>query len=325
MYVKLIFGKIKGIRTKISRMENNMKTINIRTDLAVEAREQFEGTHTEVSGVMLEEKSILGGTINVTRVKILNQRGEKAMKKPVGNYITIESDKLKYTDEEHGKEMSKVLSKIIEKLIPAGHKKKKILIVGLGNRDATPDALGPMVISGININDSIYAVSPGVMGQTGMETASFVMALSKELKPDAIIAVDALAARNTKRLNTTIQISDTGISPGSGVGNHRQEISKKTLGIPVIAIGVPTVVDAATIVNDAMDSLIGALSQSKAFAGLKKSMEGLTAGEKFMLIKELLEPAGGDMYVTPKDIDENVKNLSFIISEAINMAVHSIE
>ena len=262
-----------------------------------------------MSGVVLEEKSISGGAINITRVKILNHRGEIAMKKPVGNYITIESDRLKYTDEEHGREMSKVLSKVIGKL-SENIKKRKVMIVGLGNRDATPDALGPRVISGININDNIYAVSPGVMAQTGMETAAYVMALAGEMKPDIIIAIDALAARSTKRLNTTIQISDTGISPGSGVGNHRKEISKKTLGIPVIAIGVPTVVDAATIVNDAMDGLINALAQSKAFEGLKYSMKELNQGEKYQLIKELLEPAGGDMYVTPKDIDENVKNLS---------------
>lgn len=297
-----------------------MKKFNVRTDLAVEAKERYEGTDTEVSGVVLEEKSISGGAINITRVKILNHRGEIAMKKPVGNYITIESDRLKYTDEEHGREMSKVLSKVIGKL-SENIKKRKVMIVGLGNRDATPDALGPRVISGININDNIYAVSPGVMAQTGMETAAYVMALAGEMKPDIIIAIDALAARSTKRLNTTIQISDTGISPGSGVGNHRKEISKKTLGIPVIAIGVPTVVDAATIVNDAMDGLINALAQSKAFEGLKYSMKELNQGEKYQLIKELLEPAGGDMYVTPKDIDENVKNLSFIISEAINMAL----
>lgn len=297
-----------------------MKRINIRTDLAVEAKERYEGTDTEVSGVMLEEKSVLGGSINITRVKILNHKGERAMKKPMGNYITIESDKLKYTDQEHETEMAKVLSKIIDKL-GENIKKKKVMVVGLGNRDATPDALGPRVISGININDNIFAVAPGVMAQTGMETADFVMALAKEIRPEVIIAVDALAARSTKRLNTTIQVSDTGISPGSGVGNHRQEISKKTLGIPVIAIGIPTVVDAATIVSDAMDSLVNALSQSRAFEELKYSMKALNPAEKFQLIKELLEPAGGDMYVTPKDIDENVKNLSFIISEAINMAL----
>ena len=195
-------------------------------------------------------------------------------------------------------------------------------MVGLGNRDATPDALGPRVIKEIEIGSSIYAIAPGVMAQTGMETAEYIHALVKEMSPDLIIAVDALAARKVNRLNTTIQISDTGICPGSGVGNHRKEISKRTLGIPVISIGVPTVVDAATIVNDAMDKLIEVLSASAAFESLKSSMENMDMYEKYQLIKEILEPAGGDMYVTPKDIDENVKNLSIILSDAINMALN---
>lgn len=297
-----------------------MKKINIRTDLALEARERFEGTSTEVSGVVLEEKMMCNSTIKISRVKILNHHGELMMKKPKGNYITIESEKLREVDEGHGRRVAKIVAGVLRKLIP-NPEKKKILIVGLGNREATPDALGPKTISGIRIGEDIYAVSPGVMAQTGMETADFIKGVVNELKPEVVIAIDALAARSTKRLNSTIQISDTGISPGSGVGNHRQEISEKSLGVPVIAIGIPTVVDAATIVNDAMDSLVNALAQSEAFSGLKTSMEKLNRSEKLELIKELMESAGGDMYVTPKDIDENVKNLSFIVSEGINMAL----
>lgn len=294
--------------------------IEVRTDLALETQERFRGTDTEVSGVSLEEKSLSNGEIIISCVKILNKHGEKVMKKPIGNYITIEAIKLREPDDSYHKDITKVLAEILSKLVK-DIKNKKILVVGLGNREATPDALGPQAISNIRIGEKIYAISPGVMAQTGMETADFVKAVVNEMKPDAVIAIDALAARNTRRLNSTIQVSDTGISPGSGVGNHRHEINEKSLGIPVVAIGIPTVVDAATIVNDALDGLIDALSQSDAFKNLKDSMDLLNDNEKFQLIKELMEPAGGDLYVTPKDIDENVKALSFTISEAINMAL----
>lgn len=301
-------------------MENNMEEINMRTDLALETREQYEQDNVEISGVILREREAYGGAIKITTVIIENEHGERAMKKPKGNYITIEAMGLRELYEQEREQITGILKNELGKLISL-KKGQKVLIVGLGNRDATPDALGPRVIKEIEIGENIYAIAPGVMAQTGMETAEYIHALVKEMCPDIIIAVDALAARNVNRLNTTIQISDTGICPGSGVGNHRKEISNRTLGMPVISIGVPTVVDAATIVNDAMDKLIEALSASAAFESLKVSMERMDMYEKYQLIKEILEPAGGDMYVTPKDIDENVKNLSLILSDAINMAL----
>lgn len=298
-----------------------MEGFNIRTDLALEARERFGEDNVEVSGVEIEQKSLYSGRINITGVKILNRHGEEIMKKPIGSYITIESENLRYTDEKHNKEMSCFLAEVLIKL-NNNLKNEKVLVAGLGNRDATPDALGPRVISDILTGENVYAVAPGVMAQTGMETADYIKAIVKQMKPKTVIAIDALAARSVGRVNTTIQISDTGICPGSGVGNHRMEISGKTLGVPVIAIGVPTVVDAATIVNDAIDRLINELSHYDAFYGLKQSMNEMSGNEKYMLVKEILEPAGGDMYVTPKDIDENVKNLSYIISQAINRALN---
>lgn len=298
-----------------------MEKINMRTDLALETREQYKQDNVEISGVILEENEINGGDIKITTVIIENEHGERAMKKPKGNYVTIEAMGLRELDDSERSNITKILKDELKKLIKDSSE-KKVLVVGLGNGDATPDALGPRVIKEIEIGSSVYAIAPGVMAQTGMETAEYIHALVKEMCPDMIIAVDALAARRVNRLNTTIQISDTGICPGSGVGNHRKEISMRTLGIPVISIGVPTVVDAATIVNDAMDKLIEALSASSAFESLKASMENMDMYEKYQLIKEILEPAGGDMYVTPKDIDENVKNLSIILSDAINMALN---
>lgn len=293
---------------------------NIRTDLAVEAREIIEDDDKEISGVELEKYMLYGEEIEITKVRILNEHGEKIMGKPCGNYITIEARDMRDCTKENCKHISEALTGELSKLM-CNTSKKKILIVGLGNMEATPDALGPRVVKRLNICERVYAVAPGVMAQTGMETAEYILALVKELKPGLLIAVDALAARNVSRLNTTIQISDAGICPGSGVGNHRKEISEKTVGIPVIAIGVPTVVDAATIVGDAMDRLIEELAVSEDFRYLKNSIAELLPHEKYRFIKEILEPAGGDMYVTPKDIDENVKNISIIISDAINRVV----
>ena len=202
----------------------------------------------------------------------------------------------------------------------------------------TPDSLGPRVVDNLYITrhilneygkfafgkegvNRISSIVPGVMAQTGMESMEIVAADVKETKPDFVIVVDALAARNTKRLNRTIQVTDTGINPGSGVGNHRHGINEKSLGVPVIAIGIPTVVDAATIVNDTMASLLSALSQNEEWKRIGNSVNELNDSEKYELIRELLSPGLNIMFVTPKDIDESVKRLSFTISEGINMAL----
>ena len=304
----------------------------IRTDLALEARESFEEDDVKIRGVRIEEEDDEELEIHTTRVVIETENGAKTMGKPVGTYITMEAPNMSAPDEDYHREISQKLAEHLKSLMGEGE--KSVLIVGLGNRDVTPDALGPQVIQNLKITrhiikeygkagmirefgaaslgeeqrNPVSGIVPGVMAQTGMETLEIIRGVVKETHPDLIIAVDALAARSTRRLNRTIQITDTGINPGSGVGNHRNGLNKQVLGIPVIAIGVPTVVDAATIVNDTMESLIHALD-----------MEDYA--QKYQLIKERIPSHLNTMFVTPKDIDETVKRLSYTISEGLNLAL----
>ena len=309
---------------------------SIRTDLALEDKERFESDNVEVQGVSLKEDYDEEREIKVTTVKIETENGAKVMRKPVGTYITMEAPNMSVPDEDYHDEISKELSKFLERFVEKDKEDYSILVVGLGNRKVTPDALGPYVVDNLNITRQIVkeygkyamgeedvrlvsAIVPGVMAQTGMETVEIVKAIVQETKPDMIIAVDALAARSSKRLNRTIQITDTGINPGSGVGNHRNAITRDTVGVPVIAIGVPTVVDAATIVNDTMENLILALESSETLRGVGVVMQGYNAAEKYELVKELISPHLNGLFVTPKDIDETVKRISYTISEALNM------
>ncbi|BDF34144.1 germination protease [Lachnospiraceae bacterium] len=309
---------------------------SIRTDLALEQKERFESDNVEVQGVVLEESYDEEREIRITTVKIETEKGAKTMGKPVGTYITMEAPNLAVPDEGYHEEVSEELMKFLQKFIDKDKKDYSVLVVGLGNRMVTPDALGPYVADNLNITrhivkeygkyamgeDEVHLISaivPGVMAQTGMETVEIIRGVVKETEPDIIIAIDALAARSSKRLNRTIQIADTGINPGSGVGNHRNAITEETVGVPVIAIGVPTVVDAATIVNDTMENLIAALETSETLRGVGVVMQGYNAAEKYELVKELISPHLNGMFVTPKDIDETVKRISFTISEALNM------
>ena len=260
------------------------------------------------------------------------------MKKPVGTYVTIEAPNLSVADDDFHSEIAEELSIYLGDFMKKFTDKKEYsaLVVGLGNRKVTPDALGPYVADNLNVTrhiikeygkyalgedelNLISAIVPGVMGQTGLETVEIIRGVVKETKPDVIIAIDALAARSSKRLNRTIQIADTGINPGSGVGNHRNAITESTVGVPVIAIGVPTVVDAATIVNDTMENLLLALETSETLKGVGVVMQGYSATEKYELVKELISPNLNGLFVTPKDIDETVKRISFTISEALNL------
>ena len=310
---------------------------NIRTDLALEEKERFESDHVEVQGVILTEEYDEENEIRITTVRIETENGAKVMGKPVGSYITIEAPEMAVPDEGYHEEISQQLRKFIGELLPK-RKMEKILVVGLGNRQVTPDALGPYVVDNLHITrhiieeygkyatgeDEVWSVSaivPGVMGQTGMETVEVIRGVVAETKPDILLVIDALAARNSKRLNRTIQISDAGIHPGSGVGNHRQALTKETLGVPVIAIGVPTVVDAATIAADTMETLVEAMSQAESLKNLGYTLSQLDSAEKYQLIRELISPQLNGMFVTPKDIDETVKRISFTISEGINLAL----
>ena len=308
----------------------------IRTDLALETQEKMQEDHVELKGVRFSEERI-DKNLTISTVVIETENGAKTMGKPRGTYITIEAGNIDEEDEDYHREISVQLAKVLRQLIPVKKEVLDILVVGLGNRAVTPDALGPRVADNLYITrhiineygryafgkahvNRIASIVPGVMAQTGMETKEIVAAVVKETKPDVVIAVDALAARNTRRLNRTIQVTDTGINPGSGVGNHRHGLNEKSLGVPVIAIGIPTVVDAATIVNDTMFSLITAMSQYRELEKLGNSLGELNDMEKYELIRELLSPNLNAMFVTPKDIDESVKRLSFTISEGINIA-----
>lgn len=309
---------------------------SIRTDLALEDKERFESDNVEVQGVILEEKYDEKREIRFTTVKIETEKGAKTMGKPVGTYITVEAPNMAVPDEDYHREISEEISGLIRKLLPEKEEDYQVLVVGLGNRQVTPDALGPWVVDNLNISRhiireygrygmgqehaaSVSAIVPGVMGQTGMETVEIIRGVVEETKPDFVIAIDALAARNSKRLNRTIQIADTGINPGSGVGNHRCGITKESIGIPVIAIGVPTVVDAATIVSDTMENLLQALETSEALKGVGLVMQGYSAAEKYELVRELISPNLNGMFVTPKDIDETIKRISYTISEGLNI------
>ena len=309
---------------------------NIRTDLALEQKERFESDNVEIPGVVLEEYYDEKREITTTKVMIETENGAKMMGRPVGNYITLEAPDLAVPDEDYHREISIEISKILKELIPKEKEEYRVLVVGLGNRLVTPDALGPEVADHLVVTRHIVkeygkyamgsekahmvsAIVPGVMGQTGMETLEIIKGIVEETKPDFAIAIDALAARNTKRLNRTIQIADTGINPGSGVGNHRNGLTEETLGIPVIAIGVPTVVDAATIVNDTMENLLAALETSEMLKGVGVVLQGYNATEKYELIKELISPNLNGLFVTPKDIDDTIQRISYTISEALNI------
>lgn len=317
----------------------------VRTDLAVEEKESFPGNGGEISGVALREWHHAASRIKLTEVKILDEQGARSMGKPQGTYITLEADQMRDKDEDYHREVSEELANQIDGLIQTLRRQGKIkaegslniLAVGLGNLMVTPDALGPKVLGNLRVTRHLRnqygedfckhhnlpvlsGIVPGVMAQTGMETAEILKGVIQETRPDLLIAIDALAARSVRRLGTTIQLTDTGIHPGSGVGNHRHSLTLDSLGIPVLAIGVPTVVGAAAIVHDTVTTLIQALSRHAGTEAMGAMMEEMSSEEQYQLISELLEPEFGSLYVTPPDIDETIKQLSFTISEGIHQA-----
>ena len=292
----------------------------IRTDLALETTERFTEENVEIRGVEVKEEYNKEKDIRTTVVKIKTENGAKAMGRPQGNYITIEAPNMSVPDEDYHREISEEIAKHLRELINL-EREKSILVVGLGNQAITSDSLGPHVVQNLHMTRHIIreyglksmgeekmhrtsGIIPGVMAQTGMETLEIVQGIVTETKPDVIIAIDSLAARSTKRLNRTIQITDTGIHPGSGVGNHRSGLTEENLEVKVIGIGVPTVVDAATIVHDSMAHLLDTLDES----------------EQKEFLEEMISPQLHSMFVTPKDVDETVKYLSFTISEGLNIA-----
>ncbi len=328
------------------KVEKETTMFEIRTDLAVEEREGVPGDGGEIHGVALREWRRAASRIKLTEVMIKDEDGARAMGKPMGSYVTLEAGNLKYVDEDYHREVSEELAQQLQRMIgelrERGHLPKTdplhVLVAGLGNASVTPDALGPQVVGNLRVSRKLYEVQglapesregavisgivPGVMAQTGMETAEIMKGIIHETKPDLVIAIDALAARSIRRLGTTIQLTNTGIHPGSGVGNHRHSLTVDSLGIPVLAIGVPTVVSAAAIVHDTISALIGTLTSHMETKGMGNYLEQLAPDEQYQLICELLEPEFGSLYVTPPDIDQTVKRLGYTISEGIHLTFY---
>ncbi len=309
--------------------------LEVRTDLALEAHEAYAKENKgEIPGVSTDVED--GKEIKITRVRILDKRGEKIIGKPIGTYVTIEAQNLRDFEQDLQDELSKTVAKELDDIIKLDED-KTALVVGLGNWNVTPDALGPKVVSRLMITrhlkrlmpDSlekgtrpVCAISPGVLGITGIETSEIIQGVVKKIEPDIAIVVDALASRRLSRVSTTIQISDTGISPGSGVGNRRTGLNESILKIPVIAVGVPTVVDAATMANDTIDMVIDNLiKNSKGAKEFYNMLKGIDRNEKLELINEVLSPYAANLMVTPKEVDSIIDNISKIVANGLNIAL----
>ena len=309
---------------------------NFRTDLASERRDIYQKANNvegQINGVESEQEEI-DENLKVERVRITNEEGEKAIGKPIGTYVTVDIKGLKIAQEEELEKASTVVSKELGKIIDKHiDKKGEILVVGLGNIYVTPDSLGPKVINDIEVTRHIInylpqyveegtrmvsAISPGVLGTTGIETVEILKGIVDNINPKLLIVIDALASRSIERISSTVQISDTGIVPGAGVGNTRREISKNSLGIPVIAIGIPTVVETAVLVNDSLDLFIEKLQDE---AKSNDYLNRLKEEDNYEEIKEALIPKEYNLIVTPKEIDELIENMKIIVATGINQSV----
>jgi spore protease len=305
------------------------RQLGVNLDLALEAHELLRGqAQQEVPGVKEEKESFPGG--EVTIITILNVIGERMMGRAQGTYVTIEAPELRVNNRLAHKEISNIMGQKLNQFLEKWHigPDGLVLLVGLGNWQATPDALGPRVINNCLVTRHLHqyapaelagglrpvsAIAPGVLGITGIETAEIIRGVADRLKPQVIIAIDALAAQNLDRISTTIQMADSGIAPGSGVGNQRAEISQRATGIPVIAIGVPTVVNAAIIVFEAMEQL--RQKNPQIGMGLKPEVIQKTA-------ENVLAPFGGQLTVTPKEIDDLINNIARVLAAGINQGLH---
>lgn len=310
-----------------------------RTDLALEAREIYmeaSDIEDEIDGVEAEISNPFENTV-VTRVKIVSDKGEKALNKPMGSYVTIDFPIELYENSEVYENICRLLASELNQLLNTTGN-ETVLVAGLGNRFVTPDSLGPNVVDSIVVTRHIFeyiseddkrklspicAIAPGVLGITGIETAEIIHGICEEVKPSAMIAVDALCSRNMKRINSTIQISDSGITPGAGIGNQRMALNERELGIPVIAIGVPTVIDATTITADSIDFILKLLKDTaEQKEPLYKALSDLSETDKHNLIKRAISENIGDFIVTPKDIDGVIKKISAVIADGINLSLH---
>lgn len=309
---------------------------DFRTDMADERRNLYakvNNIENEISGIKTEIEEI-SDKMKVTRVKILNEEGEKAIGKKKGDYITIDIKKINVLEDEEKEKAAKILAKELNKIIGDQiQAKEEIMVVGLGNEEVTPDALGPKTIKNIEITRHILkylpqyidentrpvsAIAPGVLGTTGIETVEVVQGVVEHTKPKLLIVIDSLASRSIERISSSIQISNTGIIPGAGVGNKRKELTKENLGIPVIALGIPTVVELATLVSEGIDIFIDKLQQN---AESNEYLNQLKNNDKYEEVKEALNVGEYNMIVTPKEIDDLIKNMSEIVAKGINLSV----
>lgn len=308
------------------------KTFGINLDLAVEAHEIVRGqTGQEIPGVAMDKENYANATVTV--VKILEKSAEPIMGKPRGTYITIEAPSLRENNREAHQDVVEILAKQLSKLFQVPEN-GNVLLVGLGNWNATPDALGPKVVENSIVTRHLYkyapeeirggmrsvsALAPGVLGLTGIETAEIIKGVVEKINPELIICVDSLASRSVERIATTIQIADTGISPGSGIGNKRSGINLASMGVPVIAIGIPTVVHAAVIAQDALEQLVGKMTDNPE---INKYYRGLNPDTFNGIINDILAPFSGGLTVTPKEIDSLIQNTAKIVAGGISTALH---
>ena len=317
------------------------KYINFKTDMADERVDTYKRVNnlTEIDGVKVESKN--DEIVTTTTVDVLNENGATALSKEIGKYITTEIKDIKYLEEKDKNKIINTLSNEIKNLI-GEDKTKSILVVGLGNIYVTPDSLGPKVVQTVDITRhlinfakdlvepdtrSVSALSPGVLGTTGIETSEIITSVCNEVKPDIVIAIDSLASSSINRLGTTIQLSNTGITPGAGVRNKREGINQNTLNVPVIAIGVPTVVDMATITSEAIDKMVEVTKQkiengdnSVNKEQIEKVINIFNDDNKYNMIANVLDT--DNFIVTPKEIDDVIQIVSDLISGGINMSIN---
>ena len=309
---------------------------NFNTDLADERRDIYRKANKiekDIPGIETEEKNV-SENIKVATVKIINEEGANAIGKPIGTYITVDIKKLKLAGEVEIQQAADVITEELKKIFGKHiDVRDDILVVGLGNAYVTPDSLGPKVIKDIDVTRHflkytpeyidpntrpVTAIAPGVLGTTGIETLEIVKGIVDNIKPKLVTVIDSLASKSIERISSTIQIADTGIVPGAGVGNARCELSKNTLGIPVIAIGVPMVVETATLVNDALYLFIEKLQEE---AKSNDELNSLKENNNYEAIKEALNPQGYNMIVTPKEIDDLIENMKDVVARGINYAL----
>lgn len=320
-------------------MDLDLQKYSVRTDLAVESRELAAGnSHAPLPGIM--EEVVQEDGIKITRLDVENEAASRSIGRVKGHYVTLEVPDLRKGDTGLQEQVSVVFAREFEAFLSriGIGPKASVLIVGLGNWNVTPDSLGPLVVENVLVTRQFFelmpdrvapgyrqvsAIAPGVLGLTGIESSETVQGIVEQTRPDLIIAIDALASRSLERVNTTIQIADIGIHPGSGIGNKRRGLTQEVLGVPCIAIGVPTVCYASTIVNNAIELMKTHFGQDAPETGkIMGMLHDIPEGERLALVKEVLEPLGHDLIVTPKEIDEFIEDIANIVASGLNAALH---